>query len=834
MKNLLYITLTLILSFNSFILNSQFQQDRNAKKITENGYRFFMLLQNGKTYESKTKKRIKYKPQGKNNTPVISINGEQSEIIIIPNTKSYVGFTKYSPRKLKNKSYLYVSKNAEFIAEYQLGSEDLKVKILSVFKKKEPNFSKIDKEITTHINNIQSYFKKKGATDLIARKKVKNTFGIVDKEEANKIAKRRIAAKAAAKRAEEATIVKEEKPITSQKNLPKRKSVGVTTIDINSSGKQSFDLFISGKNRAMITGATFWGKNYFLSGRYYSNTKKTYSAAIKLSALNKPNVPLKGLYPDFKGGITACDGTDQDYLVGTYGTATKYTGTGGNTYKTIEIPNLVAIDVLILKNNRSAILACDDDGYKAINMKSPYNHDGKNLTLIIWDHATNKRVKIPIVKGRAVSTQAKMIQTQDGNIVIGYDLTSFQYVGNKKILNSSYIYWKNSSTNLIKVAVNKSYEKKSLYKYWKKSFNNVNSGILSDMVQDKYGDIIFLCKSMPAYHNGKGGSRGASSTLFALKVNRLGEYITGKKFNKLGQHLFRGESRYKPKFTNEIYMGALDYPKLLENPNNDGYIVTHRAAYDQLQSKRTGIDSDFNGKNSQDIPLLIHLNGQTLLPESADFLPVYSLSSGHRKAMNGGYVNYPERGASHALTPHFAIRNFSYDKTTKRFIVVEQVISYQPHQLKGVGNEKNQYSKTNFIGNLHVWSLKVNLKSGQEQAKAIKYDPILASNKSKSSSNNSSSSSSSNSSTSSEAKFSGSITFHHDRSGNNNNKTLYIHYGGSNTSDVRKTTLGNTLSIPCRNEKVYYSLTGKKSDMTLIKQTSTEDCDTKIRSSSFL
>jgi len=108
-----------------------------------------------------------------------------------------------------------------------------------------------------------------------------------------------------------------------------------------------------------------------------------------------------------------------------------------------------------------------------------------------------------------------------------------------------------------------------------------------------------------------------------------------------------------------------------------------------------------------------------------------------------------------------------------------------------------------------------------------------SSSSSNSSSGTSSSSSSNSSSSSSGPSFSGSVYIKHDYSGSDastTRKKLYIHIG----STIRSTSRGSSATINCKNEKIYYSFTGKKSDMKLIKQLSTDDCGKTIKSSSFL
>jgi hypothetical protein len=100
--------------------------------------------------------------------------------------------------------------------------------------------------------------------------------------------------------------------------------------------------------------------------------------------------------------------------------------------------------------------------------------------------------------------------------------------------------------------------------------------------------------------------------------------------------------------------------------------------------------------------------------------------------------------------------------------------------------------------------------------------PSISSTSNSSSSTSSSSSSSSSSSDSKD--FSGSVYFKYDMMGSNSApERLYIHYG-SNGAYKTSTTKGSAATVKCQKGKVYYSLTGEKSDMKEFMEMSVDDC----------
>lgn len=81
--------------------------------------------------------------------------------------------------------------------------------------------------------------------------------------------------------------------------------------------------------------------------------------------------------------------------------------------------------------------------------------------------------------------------------------------------------------------------------------------------------------------------------------------------------------------------------------------------------------------------------------------------------------------------------------------------------------------------------------------------------------------------------YSGSIYFKYDVSGSNRpGEKLYIHYG-SNSASVTSTTPGSSATVKCQEGKVYYSFTGKKSDMVEIMDISEDDCGKTFKYSLF-
>jgi hypothetical protein len=106
---------------------------------------------------------------------------------------------------------------------------------------------------------------------------------------------------------------------------------------------------------------------------------------------------------------------------------------------------------------------------------------------------------------------------------------------------------------------------------------------------------------------------------------------------------------------------------------------------------------------------------------------------------------------------------------------------------------------------------------------------VLAANKAKESKNSSNSASNSSKS----GSFSGNIYFHFNMMGKDRpGERLYIH-SGSNAAYVTSTTPGSDAAVKCEKGNAYYSFTGKKADMKLIKELTPEDCGKKFNYTDF-
>jgi len=79
-------------------------------------------------------------------------------------------------------------------------------------------------------------------------------------------------------------------------------------------------------------------------------------------------------------------------------------------------------------------------------------------------------------------------------------------------------------------------------------------------------------------------------------------------------------------------------------------------------------------------------------------------------------------------------------------------------------------------------------------------------------------------STTKEKEYTGSVYFKYDMMGSNSApERLYIHYG-SNGAYKTSTTKGSAATVKCQKGKVYYSLTGEKSDMKEFMEMTVDDC----------
>lgn len=83
------------------------------------------------------------------------------------------------------------------------------------------------------------------------------------------------------------------------------------------------------------------------------------------------------------------------------------------------------------------------------------------------------------------------------------------------------------------------------------------------------------------------------------------------------------------------------------------------------------------------------------------------------------------------------------------------------------------------------------------------------------------------------AGFTGNVYFSYDMMGKDRpGERLYIH-SGSNAASVSSTSPGSKATVKCEKGNAYYSFTGKKADMKLIKELTVEDCGKTIKYTEF-
>ena len=167
----------------------------------------------------------------------------------------------------------------------------------------------------------------------------------------------------------------------------------------------------------------------------------------------------------------------------------------------------------------------------------------------------------------------------------------------------------------------------------------------------------------------------------------------------------------------------------------------------------------------------------------------------HTQIMNGKAIRYVQDDVKYPLSRNFAIRDFAYDSKLDRFILTEEVISYDNYEINSAKTNNNKQ----YLGNVFVWSLDIGMRTAGE--------PEII------------------------EKTENSISFLHDFNAQNV-RPIYIHNGKINDSPVLKS--GESVTLPCHiGTNYYWSLTGKGEDRNIIGQARTQDCGKTLKSSQF-
>ncbi len=451
---------------------------------------------------------------------------------------------------------------------------------------------------------------------------------------------------------------------------------------------------ISGKYSANITGGTFWYNQHTIFGKYFSNTN-----SVVIPELNEEKRAYEPTsMPDIESGVIAADGKGVALLMGFHEKMLKFDGKSNSILK---LPGYVVTAVTQLRNNRSAALISKSDDAQHLGHRfTNYIHERKELKLVIWNHTARKYWIFSIADATtSVSGKPKIIETKDGNVVIAYTLVNDGYTTDK-IIGLPFLNLQSSQINYVAKfnvdSILKNYTYNHLWEYGRRE-----KSVVADLLEDKNGDIVVLYKGAVNYHETSKSYKGVNSSVYIKKLNSQGELISSNDFNSVHRLKFLNGYEAVVNYYN-IYLGPFDYPHIIENPKRDGYLIAHRGTCATMR-----LEKDYSIK-SMDIPLIIQVNADSLTAESADFLPAYSNPEGlHTQIMNGKYLLYANSDTQYPLSGNFAIRDFQYDSLVDKFILTEEVISYDNLEIKlAKKGTSNQY-----LGNVYIWSFDINMRS---------------------------------------------------------------------------------------------------------------------------
>jgi len=446
------------------------------------------------------------------------------------------------------------------------------------------------------------------------------------------------------------------------------------------------------------------------------------------------------------------------------------------------------LDIVELRDGKVAIISGQLGYQKTI----------KDLYLIIWDYKTSKSVKLLIQPG-IVSPNPQLVLTKDNNVVIGYDTR----VNEESLDNRS---------TFEKVNVAGTFTGNELKSIWKKTYAIADAFMLTDMIEDSKGNIVSMMKTnVRKLNSAFATEKGLDYVEYGLvKFNSKGEEFRNKVIKKLSNDKW-GRSTEGGSLTmdkqEEIYFSAYENPRILQNPNGSGYIICGRYIYGLWAYSALGeavSTTDGRTRMFADQPAFFYADENSMDIISTDFIETtYSKDYGHY---------YKDFSPANQLGMNWSIKSFQYIPELKKFLLLE-CKSQKPFQS-------------------HLWLFDVYLKNSWKGEASLSPEttnnPVAGSVKSNSSKTNASSPN-----TSSTDNFSGNVYFKYDMMGKDRpGERLYIH-SGSNASSISSTTPGSKATIKCEKGKAYYSFSGKKAEMKLIKELSSDDCGKTLNYSDF-
>jgi hypothetical protein len=430
-------------------------------------------------------------------------------------------------------------------------------------------------------------------------------------------------------------------------------------------------------------------------------------------------------------------------------------------------------ELCITTNDLVVVLATDKD-YK------------KELYIIIWDRK-NMLVSTFLIHDGNMASMPKIAATGDGNVVVAFDAKP-----DSKTFRTTYE----------KIDVNTTLKTSKLKSLWKRTYSAADKYQLTDLIVDSEGYIVSVFKSdeLQAEFTDKDKTKFEYRELGIVKCNSKGEdfrshvqkYVTPDFWGR------SSEGKLEMRSQDNIYFSAYENPKILENPYGPGYIVCTRFSYGlwvwsaEYQSMNTAYKAMY-----ADQPAFAFIDDNSLQVSSVDFIETTIGGYGH---------DYSSYKLTNQLGKKWDIDEFQYNSETNEFVIVENFID------------------DSYKSKIWTFTIKtINDWSGDYVASSDNNSTAnTAANSNTSTKTNNSSAS--NNSTSKEKEFTGNVYFKYDMMGSNSApERLYIHYGSNGAYKV-STTKGSAATVKCQKGKVYYSLTGEKSDMKEFMEMTVDDC----------
>lgn len=364
--------------------------------------------------------------------------------------------------------------------------------------------------------------------------------------------------------------------------------------------------------------------------------------------------------------------------------------------------------------------------------KTKMNHfaSRRGLKLVIWDYKNSKEAKIIELSSNKVSAKPQLLKTSDGSFIISFDEFEDEYIST--VAKSYVMSFSSAKTRIYKVSLKSG----DLTNIWGYELPELDGAELTDLIEARNGDIVFVLKGKAKSHKASFEQRNINSFIYLASIKANGSGFKYIKYDRLGYNKLR--SPEKPTCAKYIYMGAIGRPFLLENPKESGYIVVHRPSLDVLK------EDVQKTEEFQDYPSFVTHNAKTLQPEIIDILDVSASSEHYQKA----YRPYSTDPFTSEL---FEVKDVQYDPVSDKIILIEEGLCTNETAEKDSRHKGYTSGGHYSIGRVYMWTLDYSIfevrNPGKDLASDVKADPQTSNNNNNN--NNSSSNSSNNASSSS-------------------------------------------------------------------------------------